>query len=281
MKIFKLLSILTIASMLFYSCEKIDPPYKQEGGGGNGEEAVKKVLLEDYTGHDCVNCPTAAVVAEDLKEVYGEQLVVIAVHAGFFARPKPDLPEDFRTEAGEAWDQYFGISAAGNPNGLVDRFEKAPGDYIFNYGEWGTAIAVALEEDAEAKITIENSFSGDKLNSTVTSEFLSALNGTYNIFFCITQDSLIGPQKNNDANVGETPVIVDYVFMHVLRYTNAVWGDNLTDNVEVGKEYESTFSVDFEADWIPKNCHVVAFICNAETKTIIQVEEAKVVELDF
>ncbi len=281
MKIFKFLLILTVVSMLFYGCEKIDPPFTENQGGTDPPDTtrvVKRVLLEDYTGHDCVNCPTAAVAAEDLKEVYGEKLVVMAVHAGFFARPTPGLPEDFRTDAGEVWDQYFGISAAGNPNGVVDRVEKAPGDYIFNYGEWGTAIAAELEEDAEAKITIENSFSGDNLTSNITSEFLTELDGIYNIVFCITQDSIIGSQKNNDTNVGDTPLIEDYVFMHVLRYTNAVWGDNLTDNVEVGKEYESTFSVDFEADWIPKNCHVVAFICNAETKTIIQVEESKVLE---
>ncbi|MEE4260012.1 MAG: Omp28-related outer membrane protein [Bacteroidales bacterium] len=277
MKISKILSILAIVSLFFCGCEKIDPPYKQEGGGGNGGEAVKKVLLEDYTGHDCVNCPTAAVVAEDLKDVYDEQLVVIAVHAGFFARPKPELPEDFRTEAGEVWDQFF-IGTAGNPNGLVNRVEKAPGNYVFNYGEWSTAVSLELEKSAEAKITIENNFEQNKLTSTVTSEFLTVLDGTYNLMYCITQDSLTGPQKNNDANVGETPLIEEYEFMHVLRYTDEIWGENLTENVEVGKEYTSSFSVDFEADWVPENCHVVAFICNAETKTIIQVEEVKVID---
>ncbi len=277
MKISKILSILAIVSLFFCGCEKIDPPYKQEGGGGNGGEAVKKVLLEDYTGHDCVNCPTAAVVAEDLKDVYDEQLVVIAVHAGFFARPKPELPEDFRTEAGEVWDQFF-IGTAGNPNGLVNRVEKAPGNYVFNYGEWSTAVSLELEKTAEAKITIENNFEQNKLTSTITTEFLAVLDGTYNLMYCITQDSLTGPQKNNDANVGETPLIEEYEFMHVLRYTDEIWGENLTENVEVGKEYTSSFSVDFEADWVPENCHVVAFICNAETKTIIQVEEVKVID---
>jgi thiol-disulfide isomerase/thioredoxin len=278
MKTYKILIILVILGLIINGCEKIDPPYKQDDNGGGGGEAVKKVLLEDYTGHDCVNCPTAAAVAEELKEVYDEQLVVVAVHAGFFARPKPELPEDFRTDAGEAWDQFFGISAAGNPNGLVNRVQKAPGDYIFNYGEWGTAIAAELEQDAEAKITIENSFAGDKLTSNITSEFLAELDGTYNIVFCITQDSIIGPQKNNDANVGQTPLIEDYVFMHVLRYTNDVWGEELTGNVVVGEEYESSFTIDFEADWVPKNCHTIAFIFNTETKTLVQVEEAKVIE---
>jgi len=279
MKIFKILSILAVVSLFFYGCEKIDPPYKTDHDiePPDTTAVVKHVLLEDYTGHDCVNCPTAAVAAEDLKELYGERLIVIAVHAGYFARPTSELPEDFRTEAGEVWDPFF-IGALGNPNGLVNRAEKSPGNYVFNYGEWSTAVSLEMEKEAEAKMTIENIFEENKLTSTVTSEFLNALDGTYNLMFCITQDSLTGPQKNNDANVGDTPLIENYVFMHVLRYTNEIWGENLTDNVEVGKEYESTFSVDFEADWVPENCHVVAFISNSETKTVVQVKEAKVIE---
>lgn len=279
MKIFKILSILAVMSLFFYGCEKIDPPYKTDHDiePPDTTTVVKRVLLEDYTGHDCVNCPTAAVAAEDLKELYGERLVVMAVHAGYFARPTSELPEDFRTNAGEVWDPFF-IGVLGNPNGLVNRVEKASGNYVFNFGEWSTAVSLELEKEAEAKITIENKFEQNKLTSTVTSEFLNALDGTYNLLFCITQDSLTGPQKNNDTNVGETPIIENYMFMHVLRYTNSVWGDLVTDNVEVGKEYESTFTVEFEEDWVPENCHVVAFISNSETKTVVQVKEAKVIE---
>lgn len=149
---------------------------------------------------------------------------------------------------------------------------------MFNYGEWSTAVSLELEKAAEAKITIENNFEQNKLTTTVKSEFLTSLDGAYNLVYCITQDSLTGPQKNNDANVGETPLIEEYEFMHVLRYTDEIWGENLTENVEVGKEYTSSFSVDFEADWVPENCHVVIFICNSENKTVIQVEEAKVLE---
>ena len=285
MKVFKIISIIAAVSILFYACEKIDPPYKEDQDPPEPPDTtsvLKKVLLEDYTGHDCVNCPTAAVVAEDLKELYGKKLIVLAVHAGFFARPKADLPQDFRTEAGEDWDAFFGVSLAGNPNGIVNRVERSEGDYIFNVGEWGPAIAAELEKEAEAKITIENSFAQNKLTTNITSEFLTMMDTTttYHLLYCITQDSIIGPQMNNDANVGETPKIEDYVFMHMLRYSNSSWGEKLTDDnpVVVGKEYEMEITVNFEAGWVPKNCHVVAFIFNQETKTIIQVEEAKVIE---
>ena len=55
----------------------------------------KKILLEDYTGHKCGNCPRAAEKAEELKEIYGDQLIPIAIHAGFFAS---DFGGNFTTD---------------------------------------------------------------------------------------------------------------------------------------------------------------------------------------
>ncbi len=279
MKILRIISILTIVSFLFSACEKIDPPYKEDGGGSGGE-AVQKVLVEDYTGHDCVNCPGAAVVAEQMKDLYGERVVVMAVHAGFFARPTADMPQDFRTEAGEAWDAYFGISAAGNPNGMINRVEKAPGDHIVNVGEWRTQAGIEMDKDATIKMTVHSDFSQNTLTSQVTVEFLFPMDGKYNLLFCITQDSLVGPQKNNDDNVGDTPLIENYVFNHVLRYTNGVWGEQISDqeSFSIGDKFDLNYTVNFDADWVPGHCHVVAFVFDQESKTIVQVEEGEVIE---
>jgi thiol-disulfide isomerase/thioredoxin len=43
---------------------------------------TRRVLLEDFTGHTCNNCPAAAVIAEGLQTFYGEdQLILVGVHA--------------------------------------------------------------------------------------------------------------------------------------------------------------------------------------------------------
>jgi thiol-disulfide isomerase/thioredoxin len=92
-----LAAVLIAASM--FSCDKIEPPYRQ----GGVVTAERKVLLEDYTGSRCVNCPSAARIAHDLKQVYGENLIVLGIHTGFFAFPfPPQFPLDLRTPAGEA-----------------------------------------------------------------------------------------------------------------------------------------------------------------------------------
>ena len=46
------------------------------------EPAQRVVLLEDFTGQRCSNCPTATAVIEQLHEAYGEALVAVGIHCG-------------------------------------------------------------------------------------------------------------------------------------------------------------------------------------------------------
>ena len=102
-------------SNIFQSCDVIEGPFTEEIIVEECAEKCKKILLEDYTGHKCGNCPRAAEKAEELKEIYGVQLIPIAIHAGFFASDfGGNFTTDFTSIAGNEWDTFFGNSAAGN-----------------------------------------------------------------------------------------------------------------------------------------------------------------------
>ena len=280
MKTGKFIILLTVVLVSFITaCDVVEPPYVKY----NPVDAKTKLLLEDYTGHDCVNCPSAALKAHDLKEEYEDDLVIIAVHAGWFARPipqEPSLASDFRCDAGEAWYDFF--KAFANPVGMVNRIESSPGDYLIDWEEWELAVKHELQKEPEAGLTIENTFdeSTRKLETTITTQFITAQTDQFNLIVCVTQDSIIDGQKNNNSDIGPA-LIEDYVFMHMLRGSlNGDWGKLLTDDdpVKVGQDYTKTISYTFPEEWIEKDCHVVAFIYSAQTLTILQVEEAAVLE---
>ncbi len=273
-----IISFLAVLVLGFSSCDVVEEPYFTEFAI---PETEKKVLLEDYTGHLCVYCAGAAVEAEDLKELYGDNLVVIAVHAGFFAQPVPHDPylfDDFRTDAGEEWNDYFNVK--GNPVGMVNRIEYADG-YLVPPDRWNSNIVDALEEQVEARLEIENSFDEETrtLTTTIKTRFLVGIADPVNLMVCITQDSIISGQKNLEPEIGDVPLIEEYVFMHMMRGSlNGNWGEMVTDDnpVQVNKEYTNTYKQVFPNDWIPKDCHVVAFVFHEQTKTVIQAEEAAV-----
>lgn len=286
MKIRYIIPFILLLATIFNSCDKVSLPFREKIDYCSGN---KKVLIEDYTGHGCVNCPEAAVELHNLNKALCEdtdRLVIIGVHAGFFAKPNfennPLFAADFRTEAGNTWDSFFGNSAMGNPNGLVDRVKGSNG-YVFYPESWGDIAAPRLLEPAKALITIGNDFNTEskELSTFIRTEFQEEIAGNYKLIVCITQNNIIAPQKNNNPDIGTVGIIIDYVHNHVLRIAiNGAWGENLSISGEVvkGVTYEKTYTQSFANDWIPADCNVVAFVYNEETKTVLQVEELAVLE---
>src|SRR5712671_2275101 len=171
-----LLNLFTIAAVLvlFSSCDKIDPPYKQtnSGGGPNTSDTVfRKILIEDYTGFKCGNCPSgASILYTQLKPFYGEELISMGVHASpgnTFTEPSPpaSLPpnapagsysHDYRTPAGESWLTAFSVGA--NPNGMVSRLDYPTNGQVKLPSAWGTAAQSIYHQPAKFKIEITNQY---------------------------------------------------------------------------------------------------------------------------
>ncbi len=254
---------------------------------------VRKVLVEDYTGHKCTNCPAAASVANSLIAANGEKVIVIGVHAGFFANPSTSGTQylkDFRTAAGTTYDTYFGISAIGNPNGMINRkyYTASTIDHVIGYGSWATEVAAELAKPALAKLEITNSYNSttQALICDVSSTFLydTLTGGPYKLVVVVTQDNITADQLDGGVYVPT------YVHRHVLRDNlNGTWGEDLvtgsiTANLGINKTYTYIFPATYPSAggasataFDASTCHIVAFIYNDATKEVIQVEEKKLI----
>src|SRR6186713_1163342 len=96
------LAVMIVAGLFLHGCDKVDAPYGQPAAETGG---TQKVLLEDLTGFHCTNCPDGHRKAKQLKELFGDRLYLLSVHAGFFAMPNiwgnPLYTYDFRNPAGD------------------------------------------------------------------------------------------------------------------------------------------------------------------------------------
>lgn len=280
MKEMKTIIALLALVFVFQACDKVEPPYIY---GIDCEVGTKKVLIEDYTGHGCVNCPGAAVTAHQLQEQCDERIIIMAVHAGYFASTDafgPEYTYDFTTEAGNTWNDYFQV--VGNPKGMINRVDGGSGVVTGN-DNWDKTVVSELALTADVEVNIDNTY--DENDSTVTivvsGQFLAVIEGKFHLIVCITESGIVKPQKNNDEEIGDTPDDLDYVHQHVLRASvNDSWGQEIASGkVSIGQKYSRTYTEDFTGrDWVPDNCHVVAFIYQDSDKSILQVEEAAVVE---
>ncbi len=283
--VYIVISVFVFTLLLTTACDKVDPPYMEDNSGVVVGDTVRKVLFEDFTGHECVNCPSAHKTIEDLQRVYGDRIIVIAEHVGFFAKPKATpFDYDFRTTEGTDIATFFGAFTAPLPKGMVNR-KKSNGSYLIDKAEFGTSISLALDSmPTKPDIYIQLSASYNSTDSMIDVDVnLTALKnlptGKYNLSVLITESKIIQPQKNSDSNIGNVPEILDYEHNHVLRgAVNSTWGEEFTNGaITNGQKFTKTYSnYKIGKDWIPNNIHIVAFVYYADganDKVVIQAEQ--------
>lgn len=271
-----LLSII-VGIALLTSCDVIDNPIETPEIPVDTTKSFKQnVLIEDYTGHTCGNCPEAAEVAHTVQNLYGkDRVVVVAVHSGPFAYPMPpDYATDFQTQEGNALDQTFRISRAGNPNGLVNR-KVYNGKFIQSKDNWAAATTEYLSVKPAVGMTATSSW--DEASKTVSVNldltYITTSTPDYYLATWITESGLVGDQTDYRKSPSH---IEDYEFDHVLRSSvGGAWGEQLsTTAVAAGTKVSKTLTYTFpsDKDWKPENCEVVLFVHRHQTeKDVLQV----------
>ena len=287
MKYRVLLSVLFSLLLVWQACDIIEEPYIDKRNGNVGNDTVivvkKRVLIEEFTGHDCPYCPGGAVAIEDILSVYGDQVVVVTIHAPWQGRPMPPtFPDDYRTTFGNTLDNFFGMEGSGLPKGMVNRVGY-PDNHRLGPSLLQGSVIEALKGDPllDVQIGVDFQPANRLANIEVNVSTLEELQRQLMLSVFITEDSLVSPQKNNNASIGPTPVIHDYVHRHVLRTSvdNSTWGAVLCDGsalIAEGTQYERKFQYTLPEPWKEHHCAVVAFVYDGNTYEVLQVAEMKV-----
>lgn len=299
------LSAVVLAALcLFAACDYVDDPYPQ--GNVNVSDTascpspsfpalsnhVKKIVIEDFTGHTCGNCPKAAKELHEIDSIYPGRIIGVAIHVGGYAVPSPGYNgssqsaflNDYRTDAGELYDATFGATGFGLPQGMFNRkdYDAVNQTHLKFYPNWKTEIAgmVAAPSVLDLQLDVDFDMTTRKLCVAVKDSFLTAMSGNYNLTVLLTQDSIVSWQDYIGVNKS------DYVHRHVLRDAitpTGAWGEPLaTGPVSAGSKAVKRFAYTIPADYKGvtcdvNQCHVVAYVYNTITYEIIQAEEVEVI----
>lgn len=271
--------LITSVFLALNSCDIIEGPYIQSNGnnGGNGD-VLKKVLLEEFTGHQCPNCPAGAAIASQIKTLYSNRFVVIAYHAGFFARTSADFPIDYRTAVGAELNGHFGVLAY--PSGMINR-KQYDGSTVLDKSNWAAAAASAIGTDPQMGLTVNRQYNeATRLLSVTTTA--KALTGLAPLKLCVfvTESGLISPQKtSNDPNY-PSGTIPSYEHKHVFRASlNGTWGQDLFAAGAIANQSQILTAVGtLSTNWNASNMEIVVFAYSATSGEVIQVETIKVMD---
>ncbi len=268
-----------LGMFIFLACNQIDKPLKDRPENTCGDEnspvPIKKILVEEYTGHRCPNCPPAAEVLASIHDDYCAHIIPIAIHVSIFAKPHgDDFPADYRTETGTEVDQFFGVSNQGLPGGLVNRTEY-DGNLVLGKDSWRSAVNLLYNQKPEVNIIINSEYNETekKISGVVKLEILKDINENINLGLYLTEDSIISPQQKGSE------YIENYVHRHMLRKgINGPLGEKIADGVKAGDVLEKTFSLSADTAWHINHCEIIAFVSRSESNEIIQAESEHIAE---
>lgn len=282
-KYFSMICLLQLLS----SCDKIENPiaekyrYQDEIYGPAPTftpegAAHQRVLLEDFTGHDCGNCPNGHIAAADILDNHEEDVAVVAVHAGSLAQPlPPEYPNDWTTQEGE----YYLLTQVGQdimPKGRINRLPGA--STIFSPSAWANKVneALALTPEVNLQLQTEYRAINNHWNVHVFSEWFQNLTGDYRLVVLLTESGIVAPQ----LWYGQTPeYIPEYIHKHMLRASGSgATGYVVATNPQAGNQFTNSYTFNWNPAWKADSCEVVAFLTEGDNGRVLNVAKAKLVQ---
>ncbi|HNV81032.1 MAG: Omp28 family outer membrane lipoprotein [Tenuifilaceae bacterium] len=274
MKRYNLLLLFVGIMTVLFSCDIVEEPFmNQIVQPPDTDEVVQRVLLEEFTGHQCPNCPAGAQIASQLGDLYGKQFIVIAYHVGFFANTNSNFPVNYKTQTGEEIKDHFGVISY--PSGLVNRKNGE----VLGSTEWASVVAEQASATPKLKLKINREYNSTSRVLSVTAN-LTALETMESVNVCVflTESGLVSPQKTKDDPDYPEGIIPNYNHKHVFRASmNGTWGSTVFAD---GAHPEDTATVNAEytinSDWNAENMSIVCFAYSTTSGEIVQVEEVDV-----
>ncbi len=235
----------------------------------------KIVLIEDFTGAACVNCPVAHEAIAAAIAAHPGQVAAIAEY-NYFGDPLY-IDQILLTPEAEALDDDYLGPVSGHPASFIDRVDFSSDGYLAeppeNIGSYATQ---RLSEIPPCNIYAVKSYDAATraLHLTVTIKYTSDVNLTNHISVSLTESGIIAAQIV--SGVGE---VEDYVHNHVLRKMLTYYaGDNLPEENVAGRVYVFEYTTVLADNWDADNMTAVIFVHNFESdnKEVLQAAELKI-----
>jgi len=245
----------------------------------------RNVLLEDFTGHKCGNCPEAAEIAENIELNNSGRVFVASIHAGAGGNDGLQAPQancgtvsnpnnmfchDFRTNEGTQYGIRFNaFGFSGNPYGNINRHTFS--DFMFQFHNvWVVKTnELLIENDLNVNIQAKSNFyetaNGGYLH--IESHFLEDLSSDYNIVTYVIQNEVVEWQDVDGVNVEN--------YHHHNVFLGCVdgeaWGTSIASEPSSGDVFETVYSYELPTGIAKEELHFLTYIYDVDTYEILQV----------
>jgi len=179
----------------------------------------KVVLVEEFTGNRCSNCPDAAKKIDDLHGIFGDNLITVSLHpyGSHFTEPLTKRV-DLRSEV--ATTVYQRYTADAFPAAMIDRTPYKGKVILTNTEVWSAAVKAQAETITDADLHLALTYPAidddgkvmeGSFNVSYDVNFTSVVEDEVALQLWVIENGIVGPQLTTTGREN------NYVHNHVLR----------------------------------------------------------------
>lgn len=244
---------------------------------------LTNVMIEDFTGHRCNNCPNAAVVIHGLEDANPGRVFGVGVHtspvgeSNFQTIELPDYPtvlyNSFAYEIGIHFGSKPGTGFVGNPNGTVNRQLNGT-DNTSAPATWNSKTTVELNKPLRVNIQSHANYFASTRGSFLHVEVDKVDNNLTNdlaVVVYVCEDSLVGPQLMPNLTRNAT-----YVHKDILRdcIDGKAFGRVLqASDLGTNSKYYVNYTYKLPVQYNPDNMHYLIYVYDKVSEEVYQVIE--------
>lgn len=238
---------------------------------------TKNVLIEEFTGVKCANCPTGHQLVKDLKNTYPDKVIGIALHSNFLGSPYTGSPDLRNAKAEDLISSTNYGPLSEKPTAIIDRtYNAAISSYLQGKNLWANAVAAQISKTTPVNIAITKAFDDNtrELKVQIVAQFTDAVAENCRLVVALTEDSIVAEQLQPDGSTHDP----NYIHLEVLRdFLTANVGNSFGTPGDKGRVFIRNFTTTLNSSWKEKHMHIVAYIQkNTTSKEVLQTIEEKV-----
>ena len=222
----------------------------------------RTVLVEEFSGQLCTNCPAASEFLETLQDNYSaDTVIVVSIHAGqsiqlAIGKEMGEAMgvEGLATDFGEQLFSNYGLQS--EPNAVIDRRSG-----VVSQPQWMTSIINSSSRKDTVSLSLVCDYDDDsrELSVSVLGRSITESGFAGNVHLWLTEDSIVSVQRLESGGYD-----FEHVFNNIFRTSaTPIEGSPVTIPYANEPQQVYTATVTLEAGWRPEKMAVVAFVDNS------------------
>ncbi len=289
MRRIKLLSALVLGTAMLCtisSCEEIGPDINLGRNQNSVSDTTyiespaatpesKIVLIEEFTGVRCPNCPQGHDIIANIKSANPNKVVSVSMHPiNSLGAPYSFSVQDFRSPKAQSLFDYLGQIGLEPAAGIDRKIFGGESKILLDKNKWTNYVNQELTATTPVNIMLDKSYDSTNRELTIVVElhYTSAVTEQNKVTVMLLESDIVTAQLDG------TEIDTFYNHKDIMRdVISDTQGDLLTATLEQGRVIRKVYKKVLDALWKPENMFILAYVHEFQnSKVVYQAKEIHV-----